>query len=143
AEQVARLLVAVDDWRIEEELRAGILHQRQLADREHVLRRDADALAGPFTTNLQTGLSRKHDDGAVGECAAETRVQGAEETVAVRKEHDDRDDAPRDAEHRQGRAEAMVIQAKGRFDDDLTQGLHHISNRSASTGGSSAALRAG
>jgi hypothetical protein len=168
AHQVARLLVAVDDRGFLHELRADVLHQRQLANRQHVVRRDADALARPLAAGLQAGLAREGDDRAVRERAAEAGVERAAEAVAVRQQHDDRDDAPRDAEHRQRRAEAVVIEAVAGFAHDLTRrpnalsarrtrrrdrghrgtedkrGVHHhISKRSASTGGSSPRRRAG
>src|SRR5207248_619262 len=84
---------------------------------------------------------------SVGKGAAEPGVEGAAETVAVGEEHDDRDDSPGDAEHRQRCTEPVVIEPERRFAHDLAQGLGeahvHISKRSASTGGSSAARRAG
>src|SRR5262249_19181954 len=115
---------------------------------------------------LQARLAGKRDDGAVGKGAAEACVERASEAVAVRQEDDDGDDPPRDAKHRQGCSETVMVEAKERFADDLAEhrkaapmqhngcarvyvglsesSVHvHISNRRASTGGSSAARRAG
>src|SRR5581483_1400941 len=95
-------------------------------------------------TGLQTGLAGPDDDRAVGKRAAKAGRQRLLEAVAVREQHDDGDNPPRDAEHRERRAEAVVIHAVERLDEELDDRLHgHISKRSASTGGSSAALRAG
>src|SRR6185295_17844273 len=56
ANQVARLFVAVHDRGFLHELRADVLHQRQLTNGQHVVRRDAEALARPLATGLQAGL---------------------------------------------------------------------------------------
>ena len=103
------------------ELRADVLHQRQLADRHHIVRGDADPCAGALAARLQAGLSGKADDGPVGERAAEAGVEGAAETVAVGQEHDHGDDAPRDAEHREGGSEPVVIEPVAGFAHDLAQ----------------------
>src|SRR5262249_45050749 len=74
ANEMARLPVAVDDRRVEEELGAHVLDERQLADREHIVRRHAHALARALAAGLQAGLAGPDDDRAVRKGAAETGV---------------------------------------------------------------------
>ena len=71
------------------------------------------------------------DHGSVGERAAEPGVERAAEAVAVGQQHDDRNDAPRNAEHRQRRAEAVVVEAVERLRDDLAQYRRIVTSRSA------------
>ena len=49
---------------------ADVLDERHLAERQHIVRGHADALAGAFAARLQARLAGEHDDGAVGEGAS-------------------------------------------------------------------------
>src|SRR5207237_5568569 len=57
ANEVAGLLVPVDDGELLHEFGGDILHERQFAERHHIVGRDAHALAGALATRLQAGLT--------------------------------------------------------------------------------------
>ena len=80
---------------------------------------------------------------AVAERALEPAQQRLVEAFAVGQQHHHRDDAPRDAEHRQAGAHAVAQPARRRPRGARRHARPHDSNLSASTGGSCAARRAG
>ena len=152
AHEVARLLVAVDDRELC--MNSGLTFFTSgsspiASTSSAVTRTRLPARSPPACRLVWPGNA---NDRAVGERAAKARVERGAEAIAVRQQHDDRDDAPRDAEHRQRRAEAVVIEAVTNASRTISRrmwpakrcwSIAHISNRSASTGGSSAARRAG
>jgi len=132
ANEVTGLPVGVHDRKVAHELGADVLDERHLADRQHVVHRHADAFAGAFAAGLQARLAGEHNHGAVGVGALETGVDRAAKAVAVRQEDNDGDDAPRNAEHREGGPKAVVVEAVTRLADDLAQGGQaHFTSRIA------------
>ena len=88
----------------------------------HVVGRDADALAGALAAGLQAGLAGERDRRRRRRTRRGSRASSAPaEAVAVGQQHHHRDDAPRDAEHRQRRAEAVAGQADEGLAHDLAQ----------------------
>src|SRR5690606_11743547 len=115
------------------------LHERQLANGLGVGQPQADPSPRAFTPGLHARLAGEHDGHAVAERALESAQQRLIESLAVGQQHDDRHDAPRDAQHRQRGARAVAHETDDRFAKDVL----HPSYLSASTGGSRAARRAG
>ena len=108
ANQIRRLLRAEADRLLFHHLRAHRLDQRQLGELKRVLDGDAHAVSRALAARLHAGLAGPRDDDAAAEGVGEPRRQRVAEAVAVRQQHHDRDDAPRDAEHRQAGAEAVA-----------------------------------
>ncbi len=104
-------------------LGAPVLHQRDLADRLGVGQPEPQAFAGAFAAGLHAGLLREHDRDAVAERSVKAADQRLVEAFAVGQQHDHRDDAPGDAEHRQAGAHAIANQADDRLADDFAEQL--------------------
>ena len=121
AHHVVRLLVPEGDRKLLHELGARGRHERQFADGIDIGDRQPHALAGALAARLRAGLPHHRDRDAVAECAGEAGFQRRPETVTVGEQHDDRDDAPRDAEHRQGGAEPVVVEPDKRLHHDVGQ----------------------
>ena len=121
------------------EFGAPCLHERQLAHSARIIHPQPDRLPGALAARLHAGLAGKHDGDAVAVGALESAQQGLVEALSIRQQHHHRHDAPGDPQHRQARAHAIARQPSRR----LSNHGSHDSNRRASTGGSSAARRAG
>ena len=99
---------AVGHGKLLEDLGADVLDEAELGDERRVVLLEADAAPGPLAAGLHAGLPAAHDADAVGERVAEADDQRAVEAVAVGQQQHHRDDAPRDAEHRQAGAEPVI-----------------------------------
>src|SRR5262249_26135154 len=118
-------------------------HKRRRAQRFRILFLQPDRTSRPFASGLRARLPAICDDDAIGKRAAKSDNQRAMKPIAVGHKKHHRDDSPRDSEHRHRCAESMIDERNKGLNYDFSRNHGYISNRSASTGGRSAARRAG
>src|SRR5205085_6641424 len=123
---------------------AHVFQRAQLLDRIDIFRFQHDSPARSLAAGLHARLPAAHNHGAFGKRVAESVHDGALKPGAVRHQQHHGDDAPRDAQHRERRAEAMRDERSQSLRDDFAVEPHvYASYRSDSTGGSAAARAAG
>src|SRR5207249_2776372 len=116
----------------------------QLLNRIDIFRFQHDSPARSLAAGLHARLTAAHNHGAFGKRVAESVHDGALKPGAVGHQQHHGDDAPRDAQHRERRTEAMCDERSQSLRDDFAVEPHvYASYRSDSTGGNAAARAAG
>ena len=90
-------------------------HRRLRGNRARIVEREHDLAAGALAAGLQARAAAPDDADVLAELAQHLLV-AAPEAFAGRRQHDDRDHAPQDPEHRQEAAQlvgAQVLRATG------------------------------
>ena len=93
-------------------------HRRLGGDRARVVERQEDLAAGALAAGLQAGAAAPDDADVLAELEQHLLV-AAPESFAGRRQDDDRDHPPEDAEHREEAAQLVGAQVLERLDDRL------------------------
>ena len=96
-------------------------HRRFGGNRARIVERQEDLAAGPLAAGLHAGAAAPDDADVLAELEQHL-VVAAPEAFAGRREHDDRDHAPQDAEHREEAAQLVGAQVLDGLDDGFAHG---------------------